>query len=228
MPQLRCILPPWRKPASILTFTFGLFLLMGTGQERVWAQVDPHERDPEPKISLSAGTLVEILRREPGLLLEVKRLLVRKAYEQGRLLDPADLTDEALFQLLREDDNVRVLATQEIENREYVRPKPTRREMERQRIGRLHAGESAKPAESGANPAVPSEEEKYWERHERQSVQQKTMAPPGSGADSRADDDIARDGFSKDGFTKDGFDAEPATPPNPLPAQPAIPGSPDA
>jgi len=75
-------------------------------------------------VSLSAATISEILRREPGLLLEVKRVLVRKAYEQGRLLDPADLTDEALFQLLREDDNVRILATQEIEKREYVRPKP--------------------------------------------------------------------------------------------------------
>ena len=228
MPQPRCILPPWRKPASILTFTFGLFLLMGTGQERVWAQVDPHERDPEPKISLSAGTIIEILRREPGLLLEVKRLLVRKAYEQGRLLDPADLTDDALFQLLREDDNVRVLATQEIENREYVRPKPTRREMERQRIGRLPPGESAKAPGSGANPAVPSEEEKYWEQHERLSAQQKTMALPGSGADSRSDDDFSKDGFTKDGFTKDGFEPEPATPSNLLPSQPAIPVSPDA
>ena len=227
MPQPRFVLPPWRKPATILTF--GLLLLMAAGQERVLAQVEPCEREPEPKISLSAGAIVEILRREPGLLLEVKRLLVRKAYEQGRLLDPADLTDDALFQLLKEDDNVRVLATQEIENREYVRPKPTRREMESQRIGRLPSGESAKAAGSGPSPAVPSEEEKYWEQHERRSVRPRTMAPPGSGADSRADDGFADDGFAKDGFTKDGFEPEPATPPpSPWPAQPAIPVSPDA
>ena len=200
MPQPRFVLPPWRKPATILTF--GLLLLMAAGQERVLAQVEPCERDPEPKISLSAGAIVEILRREPGLLLEVKRLLVRKAYEQGRLLDPADLTDDALFQLLKEDDNVRVLATQEIENREYVRPKPTRREMERQRIGRLPSGESAKAAGSGASPAVPSEEEKYWEQHDRQSAQQKTIATPGSGADSRADDDVAEMASQKMGSQK--------------------------
>ena len=223
MPQPRCFLSPWRKPAASLALTLGLLLLVGAGQERVSAQADPHERDPEPKISLSAGTIIEILRREPGLLLEVKRLLVRKAYEQGRLLDPTDVTDDALFELLREDDNARVLATQEIEKREYVRPKPTRREIERQRIGRLQAGESAKAAGSGANPAVPSEEEKYWEQHERRSAQPKAMVPPGLGADSRADDD-----FSRDGFTKDGFEPEPANPPDPSPARPVIPASPDS
>jgi len=36
------------------------------------------------------------------LLLQVKKALVRKAYEQGRLLDPRDLTDDSLFNLVRE------------------------------------------------------------------------------------------------------------------------------
>jgi len=53
---------------------------------------DRQERDPEPLVSLSAATIIDILRQEPGLLLEVKRQLVRRAYEQGRLLDPADIT----------------------------------------------------------------------------------------------------------------------------------------
>src|SRR5258708_16012499 len=100
-------------------------LLLAAGQQRTFAQVE-HDRDPEAMVSLSAAAITEILRREPGLLLEVKRLLVRKAYEQGRLLDPADLTDDALFELLREDDNIRLLATLEIERREYLRPTPTR------------------------------------------------------------------------------------------------------
>jgi len=36
-------------------------------------------------------------------LLEVKKALVRKAYEEGRLLNPEDLTDESVFQLLQDD-----------------------------------------------------------------------------------------------------------------------------
>jgi protein involved in polysaccharide export with SLBB domain len=222
MRQPTCIQPPSRKAAAIFIFAFGFLLLVVAGQERISAQAGQSEREPETRISLSAGTIIEILRREPGLLLEVKKLLVRKAYEQGRLLDPADLTDDALFQLLREDDNVRVLATEEIEDREYVRAKPTRQEMERERIGRLPAGESAKAAASGTNPASLSDEEKYWEQHDRRAAQQKPGATPGSAAGS-----VGNEGFSKDGFSKDGFEPEPATPPNPLPAQPAIPASPD-
>jgi protein involved in polysaccharide export with SLBB domain len=213
-------------------------LLVGVGQEKALGQAGSHEPDAEPKISLSAGAIVEILRREPGLLLEVKRSLVRKAYEQGRLLDSADLTDDALFQLLREDDNARVLATQEIESREYVRPKPTRPEMERDRLGRVLAPESAKPAGSGATAVVPSEEEKYWAQHEELGAREKPTGSPYSAAldsrspdsrlpDSRSPDSRSSDSRSRDGFSKDGFEPEPARPPAALPVQPDVPLPPD-
>ena len=166
--------PPRQRwaPAIIL----GLLLIASLGLERLVAQVD-HDRDPEPMVSLSAATISEILRREPGLLLEVKRLLVRKAYEQGRLLDPADLTDDALFRLLREDDNIRVLATREIERREYIRPKPTRQEIEKDQIARLHTPESSKSPGSGAVPVRQSDEEKYWTEHEQPGPQLGTRVP---------------------------------------------------
>ncbi len=201
----------WKPGAILLIIVFSIMLLpfAGAGQETAVPA--------EPVVSLSAGTIAEILRREPGLLLEVKRLLVRKAYEQGRLLDPTDLTDEALFQLLREDDNIRVLATSEIERREYVRPKPTRQEMEKDRIGRVPASESAKAAGSAAIPAEASEEEKYWEQHERQALEKTIPSPDSSAPDSGVND----------GFSKDGFEPEPVTP-NPPQVQPANPVSPDS
>jgi protein involved in polysaccharide export with SLBB domain len=167
-------------------------------KEKPMVEVDPHAQDPEPLVSLSAATIIDILRREPGLLLEVKRLLVRKAYEQGRLLDPADVADDALFQLLRDDNNVRVLATHEIERREYVRPKPTRQEMEKDRISK-----------TGARAAGQSDEEKYWSQHEEIGRPRKTT----SLADSSADD-----GFSDDGF----FEVAPSPPPDALPPPPAV------
>jgi protein involved in polysaccharide export with SLBB domain len=198
----------WSKPAAILTLGFLLFA--GVGQERASAQ--------EPLVSLSAGKIIEILRREPGLLLKVKRLLVTKAYEQGRLLDPADLSDDALFELLREDNNIRVLATEEIEKREYVRPKPTRQEMKNDGIGRVPASELAKAAGSGAIPGLPSEEETYWAQHERRAEEKSISATDSSAPDSR----------TNDGFSKIGFEPELATPPNPWPVQPAPPASPDS
>jgi len=83
------------------------------------------EQEAEQRVALSADKIIDLLRQEPGLLLEGKRVLVRKAFEQGRILDPDDLTDEALFDLLRRDQNIRVLVTREIEDRGYIRAKPT-------------------------------------------------------------------------------------------------------
>src|SRR5512138_1729852 len=51
------------------------------------------DREADRLVSLSHDRIIEILNKEPGLLLEVKKALVRKAYEQGRILEPSDLTD---------------------------------------------------------------------------------------------------------------------------------------
>ena len=122
------------------------------------------EQEADRLVSLSAEKIITLLDQEPGLLLQVKKMLVRKAYEQGRLLDPEDLTDDALFKLIGRDENIRVLVTREIEDREYVRAKPTRGELERerQRMGPQTLAVNAaqeKPAE-GKN-----QEEKYWSQH---------------------------------------------------------------
>jgi protein involved in polysaccharide export with SLBB domain len=199
------------KPAILVIV--GLLLVAFVEPQRASAQ--------EPMVSLSAGSIIEILRREPGLLLKVKRLLVTKAYEQGRLLDSADLTDDALFQLLREDNNIRVLATEEIESREYVRPKPTRQEIAKDRIGRVPLAESAKSAGGGAITPARSEEEKYWEQHERPSPGKKAVTSP----DSSVPD--SRDPPVRDGFSTTGFEPEPAAPPERSPMQPAVPDAPD-
>src|SRR5437763_8939153 len=71
------------------------------------------EADAEMRVSLPADKIIDILSKEPGLMLEVKKQLVRKAYEQGRILDPADLTDESVYQLVRDNENARLLATRE-------------------------------------------------------------------------------------------------------------------
>ncbi len=159
-----------------------------------------------PLVSLSAGDIIEILRQEPGLL-SVKRTLVRKAYEQGRLLDPADVTDAALFQLLREDNNVRVLATQQIESRGYVRPKPTRQEKEKNGIERLRTSASA-TAGGSTTSAGRNDEEKYWSQHEE-------LGPEDQ--DKTRMRDSGNEGYSDDGFPTPDRTTQPA---NRFPAQP--------
>jgi protein involved in polysaccharide export with SLBB domain len=203
-----------RQPKSTAAVVFVFLLLAGWGQESTLAQVQK-DRDSEPMVSLSAVTIIDILRREPGLLLEVKKLLVRRAYEQGRLLDPADLTDDALFQLLNEDENVRILATGEMEKREYVRPKPTRKEIENDKIERLPAAEPSKTRGSGTVEVSLSEEEKYWAQHEQAGVSQEPKDP--------------RETPLNEGFAKDGFSEPEPVPPtqNQLPAKPNVPSYPD-
>jgi protein involved in polysaccharide export with SLBB domain len=131
------------------------------------------ELEADRLVSLSADKIVSLLVNEPGLLLVCKKILVRSAYEQGRILDPEDLTDEAVYRLIREDKNVRVLFTREIEDRYYVRVKPTREELERQerwvRQGLLQPNpqDLQKAATGAANTqALTSQEDKYWDVHE--------------------------------------------------------------
>jgi len=131
------------------------------------------EQEAEQMVSLSADKIVFMLRQEPGLLLQVKKALVRKAFEQGRVLNPTDLTDDALFRLMREDDNARVIATREIEDRQYVRAKPSREELARNlpcRPPTPTGADALTKAQDQKSPdivtRVPSEEEKYWAKHQ--------------------------------------------------------------
>jgi protein involved in polysaccharide export with SLBB domain len=122
------------------------------------------EKAADELVSLSADKIISLLRAEPGLLLQVKKALVRKAYEQGRLLDPEDLTDDALFRLIREDVSVRILMTQQIEDRYYIRAKPTREELERGLVARSMPAQK----EGAANTQVKStgnQEDAYWAGH---------------------------------------------------------------
>jgi protein involved in polysaccharide export with SLBB domain len=126
---------------------------------------DRAEQEAEQMVSLSAAAIQQILVREPGLLLEVKKTLVRKAYEQGRLLDPGDLSDETLFALLRQDNNVRILATREIEARMYIRAKPMTDELQKKdwRTQPLYSTQDTHGEEP--QQVEGSQEQQYWSTH---------------------------------------------------------------
>src|SRR4029077_11677575 len=141
------------------------------------------EQQAEQTVSLSAERLITLLQNETGLLLEVKKLLVRKAFEQGRILEPEDLTDEALFRLLGEDENIRVLATQEVSRRRYIRALPTADERRRQpAVGgnSLKAkGEESSTSGTGAKNRNTSQEERYWsDQEQRRDVSPQQVVPP--------------------------------------------------
>src|SRR6266404_1188758 len=101
------------------------------------------EREAERLVSLAPEKIILLLSQEPGLFLEIKKMLVRNAYGQGQVLDPKELTDEAVFRLVRDDEDTRALITQQIVDRGYIRAKPTREELarefeEQQRLARTN------------------------------------------------------------------------------------------
>lgn len=141
------------------------------------------ERQAEQTVSLSVEKLIALMQKETGLLLEVKKLLVRKAFEQGRILESKDLTDEALFRLLREDENIRVLATQEVSNRLYIRALPNQDERQREGAvsGRPSATNVEEESSAPANPAKTrsmSQEDRYWSEQDRRSPASRQPTQP--------------------------------------------------
>ncbi len=138
------------------------------------------ETEAEQMVSLSADIILRVLGEEPGLMLEVKKAVVRKAFDQGTVVNPKDLTDEAIYGLVRDSEEVRVIATREIEDRSYIRAKPTRDELARNMpcrppipadalakeldAARTQAQDHATEAAEKKTPR--SQEQVYWAEHE--------------------------------------------------------------
>lgn len=130
--------------AGLVVFTFPV--ARAAAQSRPdSADSDPHpytravdssdsraEKEAERLVSLSPDNIILILQREPGLFLEVKKMYVRRAFAEGQIVDPNQLTDDFIFRRVREDQEFCALITQQIEDRGYIRPKPTREELARE------------------------------------------------------------------------------------------------
>lgn len=140
----------------------------GYDRKAAIAQPDSRaEKEAESLVSLSPDTIIALLRREIGLMLEVKKSVVRKAFDQGRIVNPSELTDDNLFTMIREDDSVRVLATKQIVERGYIRAKPTPTELARVPLCPPRTGPNgeAKSADDGGQKGV-SQEDAYWLKHD--------------------------------------------------------------
>jgi polysaccharide biosynthesis/export protein len=137
------------------------------------------EAEADRLVALSSEKIISLLTAEPGLLLKCKKLLVRTAFEQGRVIGEDDLTDDAVFQLVRDDQKVRSQFTREIEDRYYIRAKPTQEELEQTWMAGLTPLPSTGPGSptpsslstslTGQIPNIkpPSgQEDVYWLRHE--------------------------------------------------------------
>jgi polysaccharide biosynthesis/export protein len=64
-----------------------------------------------------------VLAKDPGLLVELERIIEREAIAKGQLVEDSDLTEQAVFDRLDEDSAFRAVATRLLQRYGYLSPK---------------------------------------------------------------------------------------------------------
>jgi len=75
------------------------------------------------RVAASADQILEVVNKEAGLMVELKRLLAQDAGVSGQILEEADLTDTAVAERLRSELRARVLATRLLQRYGYLVPR---------------------------------------------------------------------------------------------------------
>lgn len=75
------------------------------------------------RVAASADQILEVLNKEAGLMVELKRLLAQDAGVSGQILEESDLTDGAVAERLWSDLRARVLATRLLQRYGYLVPR---------------------------------------------------------------------------------------------------------
>jgi polysaccharide export outer membrane protein len=74
-------------------------------------------------VAASPDQILEVLNKEAGLMVELKRLLAQDAGVSGQILEESDLTDVAVAERLHSDLRARVLATRLLQRYGYLVPR---------------------------------------------------------------------------------------------------------
>src|SRR6266850_4333296 len=75
------------------------------------------------RVAASADQILEVVNKEAGLMVELKRLLAQDAGVSGQILEESDLTDVAVSERLRSELRARVLATRLLQRYGYLVPR---------------------------------------------------------------------------------------------------------
>src|SRR5260370_38457638 len=75
------------------------------------------------RVAASADQILEVLKKESGLMGELKRLRAQDGGGSGQILEESDLTDVSVAERLRSDLRARVLATRLLQRYGYLVPR---------------------------------------------------------------------------------------------------------
>ena len=98
-------------PVTVAAF---IFLLLSAAFVTGQTAPDRPLRLPDPLpttsgVSLTAEQITTLLKKDAGFTLYIKKLLVQKAYDQGRFLALQEFSDEDLYRLVSEDATIRTI-----------------------------------------------------------------------------------------------------------------------
>src|SRR5215471_7927554 len=74
------------------------------------------------RVAAPAAQLRTIMVKDPGLMVELKRLVAQEATNNGQVVEDADLTDQGIFDRLDRDVEFRSLATRLVQRYGYLQP----------------------------------------------------------------------------------------------------------
>jgi len=80
------------------------------------------ERENSERVAASPEQIREVLVKDPGLLVELKRWVSQEATANGQMIADEDLTDQAIFERLGEDVLFRSVATRLVQRYGYLLP----------------------------------------------------------------------------------------------------------
>jgi polysaccharide biosynthesis/export protein len=85
-------------------------------------EISALEKENLSRVAASAAQIKQVLIKEPGLLVELKRWIAKKASDNGQVVSDDDLTDNAVFDRLTSDVSFRSVATILVQRYGYLLP----------------------------------------------------------------------------------------------------------
>src|SRR5215469_9392787 len=75
------------------------------------------------RVAATAEQIRAVLAKDPGLLVELERIVERDAIAKGQLVEDSDLTEQAIFDRLDDDPALRAVATRLLQRYGYLSPR---------------------------------------------------------------------------------------------------------
>jgi polysaccharide export outer membrane protein len=122
-------------PKAALRFAFAVSLFAVAASATTFAQEKDNRaekgntqtseltKDNLDRVAASASQIANVLKANPGLLVELKRWMAKDASDRGQLIQDEDLEDASVFARLSRDQKFRAAATRLLQRYGYLLPK---------------------------------------------------------------------------------------------------------